>query len=349
MSEILLIGEDRDRAGGLRSLLRRDGHRVTWLRDVRAWTDVEREVRPEIVVAAVGPQEDVYAAAGPPVRGFPAPLLVVDGEDAISPIAPFEDRLVDRLQTPFMAEELLGRVDALATVRRIVRRGRGAATEAPASLRGFGRRLGSFLSRRVPAYPKPSAPYVEVASRVAEFSDRRDNFEPGHAGRVASFCAMMADGLDLPDHEVEILLRAAMLHDIGKITLPVEVLRQRGPLDDEAMRLVRTHAERGAALLRALEPDDEVARVVLYHHERPDGGGYYGKTGEAVPRAARVLAVAETYDAMTTAKWRARISGSQALGTLREQRGASFDADAVDALSDALTPRPACIPLVATY
>ncbi len=150
---------------------------------------------------------------------------------------------------------------------------------------------------------------------------------------------MIADALGLPDNEATGLLRAAMLHDIGKVALPVEILRQPGPLDEEQTRLIRTHPERGAALLRALDRDEEVARAILYHHERADGAGYYGKSVEETPRAARILAVAETFDAMTTCRVRKQLDRDAAMTAIRDQRGVQLDGEAVDALYEAMRPR----------
>ena len=80
--------------------------------------------------------------------------------------------------------------------------------------------MAALLGSRIPALSKPLEPYLEVAARVADWADRRDAFEPGHAERVTSFCAMMAETLRLDDHGTASLLRAAMLHDIGKVALP---------------------------------------------------------------------------------------------------------------------------------
>jgi HD-GYP domain-containing protein (c-di-GMP phosphodiesterase class II) len=346
MARLLLLGPERQCAAGLRTMLVRDGHQVTWLRSLENWASHEREFLPDLVVAAVSQTDPVLAAAVERPLGFPPPILFVQHEADFLREPRDERRLVDCLASPFMCDELLARVEALVTVRQVVER--NAYDDAVPQRRGWTklrRNLSSWLRSRLPEQERPSAPYLEVAARVAEWADRRDAFEPGHAARVTSLCGMIACGLGMDEQETTQLLRAAMLHDIGKVALPVEVLHQRRPLEEEQRRLIRTHPARGAALLRALDPDESVARVVLCHHERPDGSGYYGKSGNRVPRAAYALAVAESYDAMTSSLLGRTLDSGPALDRLESRKGASYDADCVDALVDALKPRIGSISL----
>jgi putative nucleotidyltransferase with HDIG domain len=352
MATILLVGTEKDKAVGVRSLLRQDRHFVTWLRSEPRWREVEREISPEVIVATASAPETLFSVPGRrTARGFPAPLLLVRPEGALRREIKVEERLVDEIETPFTAEEMLGRVDALIRVRRVVRHEDVVAPDtseeprpAEGGLRTLGMRLASILGARVPPYQKPLGPYLEVASRVAEWAECRDAFEPGHAERVASLCAMMAEELQFSESDSANLLRAAMLHDIGKVTLPVEVLQRKGPLEEEQMRLLRTHPGRGAALLRALDPDEGLIDTILYHHERSDGGGYYGKAGESIPRPARVLAVAEVFDAMTSSRVRKPLDWQSALEHLREKSGEAFDPACVEALVKVLQPRKRTIP-----
>lgn len=356
MARILLLGSDKERVGGLRALLRQDGHQVERGGSPDGWTDRERDVRPEVVIAAVPATDPVLRSAPPVRRGFPAPLLFVQRQSDPHRGLDRADRLVDRIESPFMSEEFLGRVDALVRVRRVILRaavrdrGRSgddadADRSGESAWRRVAGRLAAVLGSRVPRYDKPLGPYLEVAARVAEWADARDGFDPGHAERVANFCGIMADEMRLPDGEAASLIRAAMLHDIGKVAIPVEVLRQPGPLDDDQMRLVRTHTERGARILRALDTTDDVARTILYHHERPDGAGYHGKRADETPRSARILAVAEQYDAMTRSRVRSTLTSEEALRVLEHGRGDAFDPDCVAALSRALRPRRGSLPV----
>ncbi len=350
MAEILLVGEEKERARGIRDLLRQDAHAVTWVRHEERWREAERETGASVVVMAVSSPHRALAAPGRPSRPFAPPILLVRNETDLDGGVHLEERLVDQLRSPFTAEELLARVDALARVRERLRerapgpRGPQTGGNRPA-WRRLGARLAAVLGARVPRLGKPSAPYHEVAARLAEWADRRDAYEPGHAERVAGLSAMIAEVVRLSDRETAALLRAALLHDVGKVALPVEVLRHPGPLEEGQMRLVRTHPERGADLLRCLVHDDEVALAVLYHHERADGAGYYGKRLEELPRAARILAVAEAYDGMTTSRFREPLAADRARATLAELRGGVFDSECVDALLEALRPRPEIIPL----
>jgi len=352
MARVLLLGPDKGRANDIRGLLTTKRHQVTWLRSLAGWREEERQLLPEIVVAAVNTSDRVLQESAGPVPGFPAPLLFVQEETEFTREPGSQDRLVDLLSSPFMSEEFLGRVDALVRVRRVVM-GTGTAMRSMQAksdrgsrrLRRISDRVSAWVRARFPSDELPAGPYLEVAARVAEWADRRDAFEPGHAERVTSFCSMIAEGLDMGEQETSLLLRSAMLHDIGKVGLPIEMLHRKGPMTEHQMRLLRTHASKGAALLRALDPDELVARVVLYHHERPDGSGYHGTTAGAVPRAAYALAVAETFDAMTSSRIQKRCDTAGALEYLRSNRGDHYDRECVDALEDQLRPRTRGIPL----
>lgn len=346
MADILLLSGDRQRASDVRSLLRQDGHAVTVSRDVAGWRESERTAVPELIVAAISDLDEVRTHTAHRPRGFPAPLLIVQHESQPLREVQLEERLVDRIQSPFTVEELLARVDALVRLRRAVLR--GGPREETRQRGRWSSRLAAILGARLPRVAKPQGPYFEIAARAAEWSDRRDTFEPGHAERVCALSAMIADGLGVDDSEAAVLLRAAMLHDVGKIAMPVELLRKEGPLDADQLRLVRSHPERGATLLRALEKDEAVAQTVLLHHERGDGSGYYGKRREQTPRSARILAVAETYDAMTTSLVKEKLPQDHALAILRDRKE-HYDVDCVAALVDAVRPRASRIPVSARW
>ena len=342
MAIVLVVGDDKDRTGDVKSLLALDGHAVTVARDLACWRHDERAASAEIVVATVAAPETVLSVPLGGTRGFAPPILFVQGDSEETHRPHVQERLVDWIASPFAAEDLLGRVDALVRVRRVVMHKNDPfppEATAPESRRGWGGMLASLFGARATRRPKPIAPYVEVASRVADWSDRRDGIEPGHAERVTNFAAIIADELGLADSETASLLRAAMLHDIGKVALPIEVLRQTKPLEDSQMRLVKTHAERGATILRALDRDDMAADTILYHHENVDGTGYHGRKKEALSRSACILAVAEGFDAMTTSLVQERLTVDAAIGRMRDLRGIRWDAECVDALVGAMRPK----------
>jgi putative nucleotidyltransferase with HDIG domain len=348
MAQVLLVGDEKDRMSEVKSLLALDGHTVAIAREVSRWRDEEKSTSPELIVAAVATPDRVLSVPMGGSRGFAPPILFVNRESDEAREPHLDERMVDRIASPFAAEEFLGRVDALIRVRRVVMHQKRAAADDARELPARGRwsaALASMLKTRLPRQVKPPAPYLEVAAAVADWSDRRDGFEPGHPERVANFAAMIADEFGLADGETAALLRAAMLHDIGKVALPVEILRQREPLEYNQLRMLRTHAERGAAILRALDKDEVVADTILYHHENVDGSGYFGRRGDMIPRAARILAVAEGFDAMTTSLVRKRLTTEAAFGLMRERRGSQWDGECVDALLGALQPRAHSIAL----
>ena len=258
MARVLLLGPERQRAVGLRGLLAGDGHRVTWLRSLEGWITYERDHAPDILVAAVSKTDGVLAMAGRSAESFPAPLLFVQQEGDFLRDPHLKRRLVDRLASPFMQNEFLARVDALVRVRQIVARRAGGQSASSGS--GWRDKFSSWIRDRLPDKERPATPYLEVAARVAEWVDRRDAFEPGHAERVTSFCAMIAEGLRMGEQETGELLRAAMLHDIGKVALARgQCCTRNQPLAESQRKLIRTHPRDVARrCLRELDPDENV-------------------------------------------------------------------------------------------
>ena len=171
---------------------------------------------------------------------------------------------------------------------------------------------------------------VGALLRMLERGDRRS---AEHAFRVADIAAALAVRLGMDPVDVARLRLAALLHDIGKLAVPTRVLLKPGPLSEGEWRRVHAHPEYGFQMVAsAVHP--EVAATVRMHCERLDGQGYpAGAKGEDIPMAARVLLVADAFDAMRSDRpYRAALDGAEALANLRRGAGTEFDAGVVHAL-----------------
>ncbi len=172
---------------------------------------------------------------------------------------------------------------------------------------------------------------------LAEALDIRDTGTGEHSRMVAAYAATMARRLGLDATRVERVELAGLLHDVGKIGISDRVLTKPGPLDDEEWRQMRTHPQIGARLLSRPELADLRAWVIS-HHERPDGRGYpFGVTGDEIPLEARILAVADAYEAMTAGRvYKRAMAHAAARAELQACAGTQFDGEVVEVFLQAL-------------
>jgi diguanylate cyclase (GGDEF)-like protein len=159
-----------------------------------------------------------------------------------------------------------------------------------------------------------------------------------HVGSVARYSVLAAAALGLSEKEQNILRRAGWVHDVGKIAVPDGVLRKPGPLNDEEWQLVRQHVDFGVTILRGIAHLADLVPAVAAHHEWFNGGGYpRGLKGRRIPKAARILSVADAYSAMTSDRpYRLAMSREEACAELRRGAGAQFDPQVVEAFVQVL-------------
>ena len=164
-----------------------------------------------------------------------------------------------------------------------------------------------------------------------------------HNLRVARLCIHIGRQLSMSASELRVLGRAGLMHDIGKLGIPTQVLEKHSPLDESEWLLMRTHPEMGLTLLDRAGQSSREVLAVLYHHERLDGSGYpYGLKAESIPIEARIVAVADTYDALTSDRpYRHACSQAEARRVLIEEAGSRLDSRAVSALFEALDAQAA--------
>jgi HD-GYP domain-containing protein (c-di-GMP phosphodiesterase class II) len=171
----------------------------------------------------------------------------------------------------------------------------------------------------------------------------KDVYTREHTRRVASLSVTVAEGLGLRGERLRTLVVAALLHDVGKLRVPDEILQKAGPLTDEEFAVIKRHPSDGVALLRHVGGFASAEPVVLAHHERLDGEGYpNGLSGDEVLLDARILSVCDVYDALTSRRaYRDAWPCERALALLRDQTGTAFDPAVVDALVAVVAPAPA--------
>ena len=190
--------------------------------------------------------------------------------------------------------------------------------------------------KRLAAGPDRAARYRAAAS-LAKAVDARDAYTGSHSERVSDLAARIARRLGAEPEQVELTRLAASLHDLGKLAIPEEILRKPGPLTDPERLVLERHPQIGFRMLESLGVDP-LAEWVLHHHERWDGTGYPdGLPGESIPLGARIIFVADAYDAMTSDRvYRRRLSRDDALAELDRCAGTQFDPDVVAAFAEEL-------------
>lgn len=167
---------------------------------------------------------------------------------------------------------------------------------------------------------------------LAQTIELKDPYTKGHCERVAAYALMLADGMDLSDVIKKNIKYGSWLHDCGKIGVPEIILNKPSELDDEQFATMKKHSRWGADVAKTAQLSEPVVNVALYHHERFNGEGYpVGLKGINIPLEARVVAIADAFDAMTSDRpYRKKLSKEEAIAVITKSKSSSFDPALVD-------------------
>ncbi len=192
-------------------------------------------------------------------------------------------------------------------------------------------------------YQDLEATFLGTISALAAAVDAKDPYTYGHSNDVTEYSIAIAEQLLLSDFEIETIRIAATLHDIGKIGIDASILNKPGKLSLEERAIVNRHPAIGVNILESLDFLKDAVPLILFHHERFDGEGYpSGITDGSIPLGARIIAVADSFNAMTSDRpYRKALSLQQAIEELQNNAGTQFDPTVVEAFLKVLAETPA--------
>mgnify|MGYP006272609409 FL=1 len=323
---ILLVDDDQANLTVLRSILTRAGYaQVHTVQDPRHAVERFREVRPDLVVLDYHmPGLDGLSVleALRPHRSDDLPVVILTADERPSlREAALEAGARDFLAKPVRQAEVLARIRNLLEARALHTR-----------LADENERLEGLVRDRTRELEMAQLETLARLARVAEF---RDDQAGVHVWRVARGAGLLAQELGCDEAWSLLLVRAARLHDVGKIAIPDGILMKAGPLTPEELAVVRTHPVVGHRLLDGGSSPlmRMAARVALTHHERWDGGGYpHGLAGEAIPLEGRIVAAMDAFDVMThDRRHQSAVAPQEALVELEREAGGQFDPQVVAA------------------
>jgi diguanylate cyclase (GGDEF)-like protein len=245
--------------------------------------------------------------------------LRVDGVESVSVSAG-----IAQWERGVTSEQLLATAGSRVDVARALGGGRAAASDAAATPGGG-----------------EGGAQSDVVAALAEALLERDRYTGEHSESVVDLVETVARGLALSATEIDHVKAAALLHDIGKVAIPDDVLNKAGPLGDEEWRVMRDHPVIGERILRAIPGMGPIARIVRHEHERFDGSGYPdGIAGESIPIGARIVLACDAYHAMTSDRpYREGMSHAEAVRELAEHAGTQFDPRVTEVLIGSLYGR----------
>jgi putative nucleotidyltransferase with HDIG domain len=169
--------------------------------------------------------------------------------------------------------------------------------------------------------------YLKVFEAMANKVDQKDPYTKGHSDRVAGLVLHLAQKLGLTDSEIKEVVAGALLHDIGKLRISNDILKKKGKLTGEEFSLIKNHPDLGAQILSEVHIPWDVIPLIRYHHEQFDGSGYpCGLNRESIPRGARIICIADVFDALTSDRpYRKAFSPEEALQIMKAEMARAFD------------------------
>lgn len=229
-----------------------------------------------------------------------------------------------------MKEEIIGRADE--ALYRAKQMGRNRTCLSSEVVKTANTLIGSELE----AQPKALSIIYALAATV----DAKDSYTYGHSRKVSEYAVLMGEAMKLPVEKISVLRAAGLLHDIGKVGVPDSILTKKSALTSEEWNPIRTHPELGVEILKHVIDLINCLPAIRHHHEHYDGSGYPGGLKTAsIPIEARILAIADAYDAMTSPRpYRAQLTLEDALLELRRCAGRQFDPDLVEIFCAMMQP-----------
>jgi putative two-component system response regulator len=225
----------------------------------------------------------------------------------------------DYLTKPFSLDEVILSVDRALERRRLELENRDYQ---------------QHLEQKVEEQAKKiRASFLSAITALAYALEAKDKYTSGHSQRVAGISVAIAKELGMPQDSIDKIRLAGLVHDIGKIGIKESILNKTGKLTDEEYQHIKSHCEAGEHILIPIVEDEEILKAVRHHHERYDGRGYPdGLSGEQIPLGARILAVADAYDAMTSERpYREAMSAESACTEIERGKGVQFDPQVANA------------------
>ena len=181
---------------------------------------------------------------------------------------------------------------------------------------------------------------LSIIYALAATVDAKDHYTYGHSKKVSEYAVALAQALNLPRDRIATIRAAALLHDIGKIGVPDSILNKQGPLTEAEWEPIKEHPQLGVEILRHVIDLINCLPAILHHHEHYNGSGYpFGLQESNIPLEARILAIADAYDAITSLRpYRKRLPTQEALAEIKRCAGSQFDPEFVDAFINIMEP-----------
>jgi response regulator RpfG family c-di-GMP phosphodiesterase/signal transduction histidine kinase len=322
IDRIVLAEDNADLRAYIRAMLTKYGHEVVTAGDgVEAWEMIRRDP-PDVVVSDIMmPQMDGYELLRS-VRGTPEtqgiPVILITAKPGLeAKLKGLEHGADAYLAKPINIRELDARIRNLVTARKFNQ------TQM---------RLGEMEERRL-GFERLRRALDATVQAVATVIEMRDSYTAGHQKRVDHLARALGAEMGLSADRLDGLHTAAIIHDIGKIAIPAEILSKPSKLSSIEFEWVRTHPQAGCDIVKDIEFPWPVGRMILEHHERMDGSGYpNGRRGPEILLESHILSVADVVEAMCSHRpYRAALGTGAALAEISEKRGTAFDPDVCDA------------------